>query len=283
MEKNYGMEPRISFSLKSVVGLLVIFLIWQGGSLLAVLMLNALIPATRSGLPSLISIYLTFLFLWLGIFVVTKYFYKISFKAFLLEGKKLNLPMFLIYFSLYLLGLILYLLVDLLVHPQSFILSFAPLPWFGTLIVIAPLILLQSCAEEILFRGYIYRMFRPLKAGVFGAIFCTSMLFTLIHGFNAEIQGNGIWGPAYYLIMALFLGFVAYQTNGLVAPVAIHFAVNIFNTSIWTYKSSTLEGMGLQSILYRNNLDMRFATIGIFGIIALYIIFQIFVRKRDRS
>lgn len=283
MEKFYGKEPRISFNLKSIVGLVVIFLIWQGGSLLSITMLNALIPATRSGLPGLISIYLTFLFLWLAIFVVTKYFYNISFKAFLLEGKKPNLRIFLVYFSLYLLALILYLLVDLLVHPQLFKLSFEPLPWFGTLIVTAPLILLQSCAEEILFRGYLYRMFRPLKGGVFWAIFSTSILFTLIHGFNPEIHGNGIWGPFYYLIMALFLGFVAYQTNGLVAPIAIHFAVNIFNTAIWSYNSSTLAGMGLQSILYRNNLDMRFASIGIFVIIALYLIYKIFVRKRDLS
>ncbi len=283
MEKTYGMEPRISFSIKSVVGLLIIFLVWQGGSLLSIMMLNVLIPVTRSGLPSLISIYLTFLLLWLGIFVVTKYLYKISFKAFLLEGKKPSLRMFLLYFSFYLLALILYLIVDLLIHPQAFKLSFNPLPWFGTLIVMVPLILLQSSAEEILFRGYIYRMFRPLKGGAFWSILCTSILFTLIHGFNAEIRGNGIWGPTYYLIMALFLGFVAYQTNGLIAPIAIHFAVNIFNTSLWSYKSSSLADMGLQSILYRYNLDMRFTSIGIFGIIALYVIFQILVRKRVHS
>lgn len=283
MEKNYGLQPQISFSFKSLAGFILIFIIWQGGTLLWLSLLHALIPATRSGLPSLITLYLSFFFLILGVYLITRYFFKIRFRTFLFEGKRPNFRKFAIYFSWYFLALILYLLIDIGVHPQAFTLNFDPLPWLGVLMVTAPLILVQSAAEEILFRGYMYRMFRSLKGGVFWSILVTSLTFALIHGLNPEMLNNGIFGPLYYLLGAFFLGFVAYHTNGLAAPIGIHFATNIFNTSIWGYGSSTLENMGLQNIVYRHTLDMRFAFFGVFAIVILYGVFQFFKYKRNRS
>ncbi|MCM3340331.1 CPBP family intramembrane metalloprotease [Paenibacillus sp. MER TA 81-3] len=283
MEKKYGLQPPIPFSFKSLAGFIVIFIIWQGGTLLWFNLLNTLIPATRSGLPSLITLYLSFFFLILGVFIITKYFFKIPFSTFLFEGKRPDFRKFVIYFSWYFLTLILYLLVDIGVHPQAFTLHFDPLPWLGVLIVTAPLILLQSAAEEILFRGYMYRMFRSLRGGVFWSISVTSLTFALIHGFNPEMLSYGIFGPLYYLLGAFFLGIVAYHTNGLAAPIGIHFATNIFNTSIWGYGSSTLENMGLQNIVYRHTLDMPFAFFVIFAIVISYGAFQFSKHKRNRS
>ncbi|MGW9124233.1 CPBP family glutamic-type intramembrane protease [Paenibacillus chitinolyticus] len=282
MEKNYGLEPPIPFSFKSFAGFIVIFIIWQGGTLLWVNLIHALIPAARSGLPSLITLYLSFFFLILGVYIVTRYFYGIRFRAFLFEGKKPDYRKFATYFSLYVLALILYLLVDIAMHPQAFTLHFNPLPWLGVLLVTAPLILIQSAAEEILFRGYMYRMFRSLRGGVFWSISLTSLTFALIHGLNPEMLNYGIFGPLYYLQGAFFLGIVAYHTNGLAAPIGIHFATNIFNTSIWGYGSSALDNMGLQSIVYRHTLDMRFAFFGIFAIVISYSAFQFFKEKRNR-
>ncbi|WP_254635212.1 CPBP family intramembrane glutamic endopeptidase [Paenibacillus sp. GbtcB18] len=282
MEKNYGLEPPIPFSFKSFAGFIVIFIIWQGGALLGVHLIHALIPAARSGLPSLITLYLSFVFLILGVYIVTRYFYGIRFRAFLFEGKRPHYRKFATYFSLYLSALILYLLVDIAVHPQAFTLQFNPLPWLGVLLVTAPLILIQSAAEEILFRGYMYRMFRALRGGVFWSIFLTSLIFALVHGLNPEMLNYGIFGPLYYLQGAFFLGIVAYQTNGLAAPIGIHFATNIFNTSVWGYGSSALNNMGLQSMVYRHTLDMRFAFFGIFAIVISYSAFQFFKQKRNR-
>ena len=283
MEKNYGLQPPIPFSFKSLAGFIVIFMIWQGGTLLWVNLINALIPATRLGFPSLITLYLSFFFLILGVCIIARFFFKIPFRTFLFEGKSPDYRKFVIYFSWYLFALILYLLVDIAVHPQAFTLQFKLLPWLGVLIVTAPLILIQSAAEEILFRGYMYRMFRSLRGGVFWSIFVTSLIFALIHGFNPEMLSYGIFGPLYYLLGAFFLGIVAYHTNGLAAPIGIHFATNIFNTSIWGYGSSTLENMGLQSIVYRHTLDMPFAFFGIFAIVISYGAFQFFKYKRNRS
>lgn len=282
MEKNYGLEPPIPFSFKSFAGFIVIFIIWQGGALLGVHLIHALIPAARSGLPSLITLYLSFIFLILGVYIVTRYFYGIRFRVFLFEGKRAHYRKFATYFSLYLSALILYLLVDIAVHPQAFTLQFNPLPWLGVLLVTAPLILIQSAAEEILFRGYMYRMFRSLRGGVFWSIFLTSLTFAVVHGLNPEMLNYGIFGPLYYLQGAFFLGIVAYQTNGLAAPIGIHFATNIFNTSVWGYGSSALDNMGLQSIVYRHTLDMRFAFFGIFAIVISYGAFQFFKQKRNR-
>ncbi|MDQ0418884.1 membrane protease YdiL (CAAX protease family) [Croceifilum oryzae] len=283
METRYGLQPKIPFSFKSLAGFLLIFVIWQGGALMWVSLMNMFIPATRSGFPSFITLFLSFWFLILGVFLVTRYFFKISFRAFLFEEKRPDLRKFTIYFFCYFLALILYLLIDLAVHPQSFTFHFKPLPWLSVFLVAAPLILLQCVAEEILFRGYMYRMFRSLKTGAFWSIFITSILFSLVHGFNSEMLNNGIWGPLYYLMGAFLLGIVAYHTNGLAAPIGIHFAMNLFNFTIWGYGTSTAESMGLQNFVYRHTLDMPFTFLGILTIVITYGAFQLFKDKRSRS
>ncbi|WP_188592210.1 CPBP family intramembrane glutamic endopeptidase [Paenibacillus silvae] len=283
MERNYGLQPPIPFSFKSVAGFLLIFIIWQGGTLLWLNLLHTLMPVTRTGLPSLITLYLSFSFLIFGVYVVTRFFFKIPFRVFLFEGKRPDFRKLSVYFAWYFAALILYLLVDIAVHPQAFALHFDPLPWLGVLMVTAPLIFFQSAAEEIMFRGYMYRMFRSSRGGVFGSILVTSLIFALLHGFNPEMLRYGVFGPLYYVLAAFFLGIIAYRTNGLAAPIGIHFATNIFNTSIWGYETSTLENMGLQNIVYRHTLDMRFAFFGIFAIVISYGVFQFFQQKRNRS
>ncbi|MGJ0441234.1 CPBP family intramembrane metalloprotease [Paenibacillus polysaccharolyticus] len=283
MERNYGLQPPIPLSLKSVAGFVLILIIWQGGTILWFHLVNTLIPATRSGLPQLVTLYLSFSFLILGVYMITRYFFKIPFRTFLFEGKRPDFRKFAIYFAWYFTALILYLLVDVALHPQAFTLNFDPLPWLGVLVVTAPLVLFQSAAEEILFRGYMYRMFRSLRGSAFWSILVTSLIFALLHGFNPEMLHYGIFGPLYYLLVALFLGIVAYHTNGLAAPIGIHFATNMFNTSIWGYGTSTLENMGLQNVVYRHTLDMPFAFFGIFVIVISYVAFQLFKYKRNRS
>lgn len=124
-----------------------------------------------------------------------------------------------------------------------------------------------------------YRMFRSSRGGVFGSILVTSLIFALLHGFNPEMLRYGVFGPLYYVLAAFFLGIVAYRTNGLAAPIGIHFATNIFNTSIWGYETSTLENMGLQNIVYRHTLDMRFAFFGILLSLSHMVFFNFSSRK----
>ncbi|GGG51926.1 hypothetical protein GCM10010918_00740 [Paenibacillus radicis (ex Gao et al. 2016)] len=245
-------------------------------------LLNTLIPATTSGFPSFVALFSSFLFLILGVFLITKFFFKIPFRTFLFEGRRPEFRKFAIYFSLYLLALILYLILDITVHPQAFTFHFDPLPWLGVLLIAAPIIFVQSAAEEILFRGYMYRMFRSIKGGAFWSVFISSLTFAIVHGLNPEMMNYGIWGPLYYLIGAFFLGFVAYYTNGIAATIGIHFATNIFNMTIWAYGESTVENMGLQSIVSRHTLDMPFAFFGIFAIVISYSAFQFYKYKRNR-
>lgn len=99
MERNYGLQPPIPLSLKSVAGFVLILIIWQGGAIFWFNLVNTLIPATHSGLPQLITLYLSFSFLILGVYMIIRYFFKISFRTFLLEGKRPDFHKFAIYFA----------------------------------------------------------------------------------------------------------------------------------------------------------------------------------------
>jgi len=87
-------------------------------------------------------------------------------------------------------------------------------PW---LVVIAPF------AEEVFFRGYIFR-FVTDRGGLVSGILVSSLLFALVH-FHLPLL------PVYFLYGILFAG-LYHWTGRLVAPVTAHFTVNLIGVVI---------------------------------------------------
>ncbi|MDO3411146.1 type II CAAX endopeptidase family protein [Saccharibacillus sp. CPCC 101409] len=281
-QTDYGLDPKIGFTWKSVLGLILIFAVWLILSPLFVSLANSLFPATISGFPGLVVLYLSFVTLPLGLFLVGKLFFGISPLKLLTEGRRPNIRRIVLYFCSTLLLCLLYLLLDWMLHPAVFSVDFRLIPWLRSLAA-APLILLAAASEELLFRGYLYRMFRPLKNGSVWAILLPGLLFCLIHGYNPEAAANPLPAFLYYLTMALLLGFIARRTNGLGAPIAAHFAINLFLASILTYPSSTLEGTGIGGIIVREKLEFGFVLIVLFVMVIGYTAYPFFLRKRGRK
>lgn len=85
------------------------------------------------------------------------------------------------------------------------------LPLFLGAVVIAPL------AEELLFRGLIFRLLRPFGDG--WAIPLSSLLFALAHG--------SLFQMPYALVAGLFLAFAAAASHSLLFPLLFHFLYNL--------------------------------------------------------
>lgn len=97
--------------------------------------------------------------------------------------------------------------------------SFLPLLWF-TLVIVTPL------AEEIFFRGFLYKGIESSRLGPAGAIILTSLVWSALH-----IQYD-IYGIIANIFMGgLLLGFARVKSNSIYPPIVMHILQNIISTA----------------------------------------------------
>jgi membrane protease YdiL (CAAX protease family) len=80
---------------------------------------------------------------------------------------------------------------------------------------------LAPVLEELLFRGYLFRAFRPTRLGMSGTLLLTSVCFSLMHAMQYSW-----YGVAQIFCLALLLGLARERTGSVLTPIAIHTTQN---------------------------------------------------------
>ena len=106
---------------------------------------------------------------------------------------------------------------------------------FLPLLLISLLILpIQTSAEELFFRGYLFQLFgRFFKKGWI-AILLTAGIFGLMHMGNPEVMEIGSVLIIYYVGSGIFLGIIAHMDDGVELGMGYHAVNNIFAALILT-------------------------------------------------
>jgi membrane protease YdiL (CAAX protease family) len=104
---------------------------------------------------------------------------------------------------------------------------------FGTVAVLISLwvgmVVAAPVAEEIFYRGLLYRGLAGTRLGAAGAIAVTSIVFGLCHapGFGWErVVGTGLIG--------VFLGVLRWRTDNTVVPIVAHATMNLLGATMTT-------------------------------------------------
>lgn len=270
---NHGINAKIGLNVRSFVGLIVAVAIWMIGSLGLIMLLNMIFPATRDGYASLIVVYLSFVFLPLGIYIALKFVLKTSIKELLLNRNKVTLKMLIIYFVSTIILFVIFMLIDFFINRDLYTVSINTISILKNDLLF-PFILLAAVSEELLFRGYLYSMFAKLKRGTLWAIIIPSILFALIHGLNAEMSANLILMPLYYFTCGILFSLARYFTGGLAASTIIHSAFNACMFMLLSYSDSTMETFQIHSIFYRESMNIEYVLPVLVGITAVYYFYQ---------
>jgi len=96
------------------------------------------------------------------------------------------------------------------------------------------LIPLQTTAEEVLFRGYLFQAFGHKNRRGWISVLFTGVLFGLMHAANPEVEALGYGVMSYYIMTGIFLGFIVLMDDGLELSMGYHAANNIFAALILT-------------------------------------------------
>jgi uncharacterized protein len=133
-------------------------------------------------------------------------------------------------------------LIFYMVDPSNYYLTFKPASFVGLLIISILILPIQTSMEEWFFRGYLNQFIFKYSNNPLVPIIATTILFSLIHSMNPEIDKFGFWTmQLYYIGAGLFLSFLAYADKGLEIPMGVHFATNFYGACFVTYDGAVLQ------------------------------------------
>ncbi len=124
------------------------------------------------------------------------------------------------------------LLIDFIIDPTSFKLSFSPNTFFILLILCLIIFPIQASLEEIFFRGYLMQGIGSLTKMPLVPLITTSIIFALLHFFNGTDLTTGIVIVIQMFIFGITLGIITLGENRLETAMGVHIAQNIFVTAI---------------------------------------------------
>lgn len=275
------------------LGIIVIFIIWQLGSIpLAIAVfakvlnqggdLNTL-GDDPNALMQILSPNLT-LFLMLlsfaiglgGIWLWVKKIHEQSFTSLTTSRKRIDWSRF--WFGFLLIGVTttLLTLIEYLWHPESFEVQFNWAPFMVLLIIATLMVPLQTSFEEYFFRGYIMQGLGLMTKTRWVPLIFTSVVFGAMHAFNPEVDKMGNIIMIYYIGTGFFLGVITLMDRGLELALGFHAGNNLIGALLVTADWTAFQ---TESILK----DVSDPSAGIDTVLPVFVIYPIFLLLMARK
>jgi uncharacterized protein len=151
-------------------------------------------------------------------------------------------------------------LILYLFDQQNYVMTINWAAFIPLLVISFVLLPIQTATEEIFFRGYLNQgMFLLFKSPIISIVLST-VLFSMVHSMNPEIEKFGFFTmQVYYISAGLFLALLCFLDNGLELSIGIHTATNIFGATCVTYEGAVLQTDTLFKIKETNPWLMTFS------------------------
>lgn len=205
---------------------------------------------------SLFLILLSFVFAFVAIILVVKYFHKQTLLSVTTSRPKVDWGRIFFAFTVWGIFTAGSTLAMYYATPENFVWNFKPVP-FMILAVIGILLLpIQTSTEEYVFRGYLMQGFALLAKNRWFPLVMTSVIFGTMHIANPEVEKMGYIVLIYYIGTGFFLGIITLMDEGMELALGFHAANNLIAallvTSDWTaFKTdSVLKDVSTPSVGY---------------------------------
>lgn len=146
------------------------------------------------------------------------------------------------------------------------------------LLISAGVLLIQTSAEEMFFRGYLTQFVASFTASPLFIIGIPSALFTLAHLGNPELA-EGAGALAFYFGFAVFMSLIAIRDRGLEFAIGAHFANNLVIATLVRTQDSVFQTPTL-FVLPAGPSEAGPALPGLLAPVAYYFITFLFLRRR---
>ena len=243
-------------------------------------------PATRitangeiSGYPwlSFTSLLLSFIPLFMAVLIVVRFFHSRPVRTLLTSAPRLRweriFKAMLVWGVLFLLTA----LVEALLYPGRYQLSFDISELAPYLLPAVLLIPIQTSAEEFLMRGYLIQNAGLKIKNIWVLSLVSGLVFTLPHLWNPEVAVDAILLPLFYFSFGFFAAFITIQDGGMELALGLHAINNLF-TLLVNYTDSALPNPSVFTVTV---LDPVYGLIA--PIIAMLIFYLVFFFPKRNS
>ncbi|MDJ0737067.1 MAG: CPBP family intramembrane metalloprotease [Nostocaceae cyanobacterium] len=227
--------------------LLILFFWLIVGSIIAgiLLLVFVVIPSGNSGLdsselqlkiteflqtPSLaayVTINVSFIFLWLGLFVSVKWLHQRKFFTLVSPSGSVNFRRLFSGFGVWFVLQVILMALGLILNPDNYEFVFNPAQWFLILPFALLLTPMQAFAEELLFRGYFLQGLGLLTKQPLVLIIINGILFMVPHLVNPEMSRGPVWLALSYFSVGVFTAIITLKDNRLELALGLHAANNL--------------------------------------------------------
>lgn len=162
-------------------------------------------------------------------------------------------------------------LVEALLYPGRYILTFQPARLLLFALFALVLIPIQTSAEELFFRGYLLQWMGLRLKNKWLLSLLNGILFFLPHAINPEMATNSLLIGLGYFATGFFLAFITLQDNGIELALGLHAANNLFAALFANYEVTALPSPSLFTVQVLDPVYSLVALIA--GLILFYLVF----------
>ncbi len=162
-------------------------------------------------------------------------------------------------------------LIESLLYPGRYVLTFQPARLLLFALFALILIPIQTSAEELFFRGYLLQWMGLRLKNIWLLSLLNGILFFLPHAINPEMATNSLLIGSSYFATGFFLAFITLQDNGIELALGMHAANNLFAALFANYVVTALPSPSLFTV---QELDPVYSLVGLIaGLILFYLVF----------
>ena len=207
--------------------------------------------------PILLYLVINFLIISIlaGLYISIRFLHHRKFITLITPHPKIKWKRILEAFTLYFFLLCVIVLLNFLLSPQEYQLTFKPLQFFIFLPIALVVTPIQASVEELLFRGYLMQGISLKTRNIFIPIMLSSFIFVLPHLANPEVKSGFFLATFFYLILGIFLAVITVKDNSLELAMGVHTANNLFVVLILNSAHSALPSPSIFTASYADLLN----------------------------
>ena len=202
--------------------------------------ITILLKLSNQPIISFIAINFSFLCLMASLFFFVRFIHRRNPLSLITGDRKVSVNKILIAAGMWMIIVVITTVIDSLVHPGSYELTFDWKAWFPfalTAIILTPI---QTSAEELLFRGYFLQGLGLLTKRKWILIIISGLIFAVPHFLNPEMQYGFVLMALFYFSFGVILTMITLKSNRLEFALGIHAANNLMTVLLANYKDSAL-------------------------------------------
>ena len=238
-------------------------------------------PSILGYIPYYLVLNIGFIFFYFGIWITVRLIHGKPLRSLVTGEKSVNWRRMGIGFVILLALLVVGTLVEYLIWPDTFTVTFNPavlLPFAILAILITPI---QTTCEELFFRGYLVQAGSLINRNWIFLSIWSGVLFALPHIANPEVASNFAIVLLTFFVLGAFLAWISLKDGSIELAIGVHAANNLAAGLLVTFPESVLP---TPAILTTSQFEPLFSLISqIVLCILFYVLVFVWVGGAKRS